>query len=52
MQPAQRPGGAIHAARAAEKSGLMCPGLALLRARVGINSAHLLHVEQHLLSID
>ena len=32
MQPAQR-----------RNFGLMCPGLALLRARVGINSAHLLH---------
>ena len=32
MQPAQR-----------RHFGLMCPGLALLRARVGINSAHLLH---------
>ena len=32
MQPAQR-----------RIFGLMCPGLALLRARVGINSAHLLH---------
>ena len=33
MQPAQR-----------RNFGLMCPGLALLRARVGINSAHLLHL--------